>query len=378
MPLTHSCSLQRPSRSSASDQRLARSKSGESGHFLGFGVVFGNRTLFENVSLLPAGSCWAVNRPSAIKKRTYFQPSEWTEQPPVAPEHFYASLRSAVSAIVPAYFRAAAPVGLSLTGGLDTRIVMAGMPPGSGPMPSYTYTGVYRDCYDIGIARDIATTCGQRHHVLGLGQDFFRNFDTLADQTVWVTDGCLDLCGAHEIYFSKLARELSPIRLTGNYGSEVLRSVSTFKYHAPRPGLFDAPAVDHTVRAQRAFVETRAAHPVTFAAFQEIPWNCTAGWQLRSRSLRCAPVHGQCARVVDVSGAAADARDERHLAASDCGYEPAAGDDSHRYGIWRECVAPAGSPCGGCTDTHSSKASGIQHRHAAMVGEVRSGRFRSG
>jgi asparagine synthase (glutamine-hydrolysing) len=243
------------------------------GQFLGFGTVFGERTLFSGVAQLPAASCWSFDRTATVTKRQYFHPRTWAEQPLLEPEQFYTTLRSTVARVLPTYFRAADPVGLSLTGGLDTRIVMAGMPPDAGEMKSYTYGGAYRDCFDVGVAREVATVCGKPHEVIPLGKDFFDNFDTLAEQTVWLTDGCLDLCGTHEIYFSRYARRLSPIRLTGNYGSEVLRSVSTFKYNAPSDGLFDGAAMASTSEAQKAFGAIRADNPVTFAAFSEIPWN---------------------------------------------------------------------------------------------------------
>jgi asparagine synthase (glutamine-hydrolysing) len=243
------------------------------GHFLGFGAVFDNRSLFTNVSVLPQGSCWNIEEPSSIRKRAYFLPATWAEQSILEPEPFYRALRDTVAEVVPTYFRSTQPVGLSLTGGLDTRIVMAGMPAGLDPMPAYTYSGAYRDCYDIKIARDIAEACGQRHHVISLGPEFFGNFAALAEDTVWATDGCLDLCGTHEIHFSRQARRLSPVRLTGNYGSEVLRSVSTFKYNPPQRTLFDPTVVNTTRAAAQSFADVRAAHPVTFAAFQEIAWN---------------------------------------------------------------------------------------------------------
>jgi asparagine synthase (glutamine-hydrolysing) len=241
--------------------------------FLGVGAAFNNRTLFANVSLLPAGSCWKIDRSLAIERRQYFHPKAWSEQPRLEPRAFYSELRQTMSRVLPAYFRAAEPVGLSLTGGLDTRIVMAGIPANGVRMPAYTYGGVYRDCFDIHVAREVAQACGQTHHVLGLGPDFFQNFGTLAAESVWLTDGSLDLCGTHEIYFSRLARELSTTRLTGNYGSEVLRSVSTFKFGLPSETLFDGGLLPYTADAARAFADVRAEHPVTFSAFKEVPWN---------------------------------------------------------------------------------------------------------
>ena len=81
------------------------------------------------------------------------------------------------------------------------------------------------------------------------------------------------ICAAHEIYFSRLAGELSSVRLTGNYGSEVLRSVSTFKFGSPSESLFDRELVSYANDESQAFAEVRAEHPVTFSAFKEVPWN---------------------------------------------------------------------------------------------------------
>jgi asparagine synthase (glutamine-hydrolysing) len=243
------------------------------GQFLGFGTVFGGRTLFSHVAMLPGGSSWSFDRSSVVAKRQYFHPKTWAEQPLLEPVAFYSALRDTVGRILPTYFRAGTPVGLSLTGGLDTRIVTAGAPHGGGPLKSYTYGGLYRECFDVGVAREVAAVCGWSHQVIALGPDFFDNFGTFAERTVWLTDGSLDLCGTHEVYFSERAREFSPIRLTGNYGSEVLRSVSTFKYNAPSSALFDRAVISSTADAATAFASVRAEHPVTFAAFREIPWN---------------------------------------------------------------------------------------------------------
>src|SRR5262249_4475485 len=146
---------------------------------------------------------------------------------------------STMSRILPAYFYPVRDVGLSLTGGLDTRMVMAGRPPQVKSGACYTYAGIYRRCFDVEVASKIATECGQRHHVIHLEEDFFREFSRLAEETVWLTDGCLDLLAAHEVYFSRRSRQLAPIRLTGNYGSEILRGASTFKCCPPSQTPFD-------------------------------------------------------------------------------------------------------------------------------------------
>jgi asparagine synthase (glutamine-hydrolysing) len=91
------------------------------------------------------------------------------------------------------------------------------------------------------------------------------------DQTVLATDGCSGATGAHEIHLNALARALAPVRLTGNFGSEVLRSMSTFKPLGLASDLLHGEFVQR-VKALGSGAAAANEHPVTFAAFREIPW----------------------------------------------------------------------------------------------------------
>jgi asparagine synthase (glutamine-hydrolysing) len=78
--------------------------------------------------------------------------------------------------------------------------------------------------------------------------------------------------GAHEIYLTALARQLSSVRLTGNFGSEILRSVSPFK-----PLDLSSKLVSTSFRAMLGAsargTKELDTHPVTYAAFKMIPWH---------------------------------------------------------------------------------------------------------
>ena len=109
------------------------------GHFLGFGTVFDNKTLFQGYA--PAGrlivaDCRSRTRHQGplLRRRNVGGTSSTRHKA------FYARLIETIAMTVPAYFRSASTVGLSLTGGLDTRIVMAGIPKDADPLPSYTYS----------------------------------------------------------------------------------------------------------------------------------------------------------------------------------------------------------------------------------------------
>src|SRR5205807_2056808 len=92
-----------------------------------------------------------------------------------------------------------------------------------------------------------------------------------ADRTVYLTDGYFGICGAHEIYFNNLARHLAPVRLSGVFGSEVFRGVSTFKPLALTPTLLSPKWLSASSECVRNIEASN--HPVSFAAFEEIRWS---------------------------------------------------------------------------------------------------------
>ncbi|RPJ00373.1 MAG: hypothetical protein EHM36_14755, partial [Deltaproteobacteria bacterium] len=193
------------------------------GEFFSFGCALDNRTLFSDVSLLPPGSVWNFENGSVKRKHRYFDPDTWEHQTPLGNEAFYKNFRETFGRILPKYFDTPNGVALSLTGGLDTRMILSGIDIPRGQLPCYTFGGIYRDCFDVKIARKVAKVCDQTHQVLEVGKEFFPQFPTLAEKTVYITDGNLNVSGAPDLYVNRLAREIAPVRLTGNYGSEIMR-----------------------------------------------------------------------------------------------------------------------------------------------------------
>jgi asparagine synthase (glutamine-hydrolysing) len=159
---------------------------------------------------------------------------------------------------------------------LDTRMIMACLPDTGKKPVCYTFSGETGETFDDRLAARVAKACGFEHRLLRIGADFFSDFASHVDRTVYVTDGCFGALGAHEIYLNRQARQLAPVRVTGNYGSEVLRGVSTFRLLGLSPSLFN-PAVGRTLNSLAGPVANGNAHPVTSAAFREIPWNLFGG-----------------------------------------------------------------------------------------------------
>src|ERR1700693_862815 len=239
--------------------------------YLAYGCTLGERTLFRGISLLPGGSKWTFEYGAIRSKERYFEPVFWETQETVAAEQFEDEFSETFRRVLPRYSEHGESVGISLTGGLDTRMVMACLPQTETSHPCYTFVGESGLTLDARLSARIAEVRGLRHHVLGIEPDFLRNFGTHLDRTVRVTDGYAGATASHEIYFNARARELSPIRLTGNFGSEILRSVSTFKPIRLNSELLskDCAAL---VGSETQRMVGKNVHAVTFAAFREIPW----------------------------------------------------------------------------------------------------------
>jgi asparagine synthase (glutamine-hydrolysing) len=150
---------------------------------------------------------------------------------------------------------------------------MAGRPPLPRSTPCYTYGGFYRDCYDVSAASKIAAAAGQPHQVIPLGRDFFSDFADHAENTVWLTDGYMDISGSHELYYSRRARDIAPIRITGNYGSEVLRSHSTFGGAVPSGDVYSEEMIPYCKQALSTFAAIKRRHEVSFSAMEEVPFH---------------------------------------------------------------------------------------------------------
>ena len=238
--------------------------------FLRFGCTLENRTLFRGVRLLPAASQWLFET-GCCRKSSYFTPQVWESQAAVGEQEFDDEFAATFQRILPRYLTKTSSLGISLTAGLDTRMIMACLP-NSVPNPvCYTFAGEKKTTLDARLSSLVASESGLRHEIIRIGADFFGSFQSHADKTVFVSDGTFGVLGAHETYFNAQARRLASVRLTGNYGSEVLRGMSTFKPVGLDPSILERESRPLVARSSED--AARPEHPVTFAATREIPWN---------------------------------------------------------------------------------------------------------
>ena len=215
------------------------------GEFVACSCVLENRTIFKNVYVLPGGSAWTFRNAALDKKATYFQPKEWEEQTSLSQEDYYRELRDVFAQNLPLYFSGTERVGMALTGGLDTRVILAWHKAEPGSMPCYTFGGMLRDCEDVRIARRIANMYEQPYEVIPIAKDFLSRFPHYAERSVYMTEGGVDVYRASDLYVSEKARQIAPAKVVGTYGSEIIRHAVMFKATSPADGLFRPELTNH-------------------------------------------------------------------------------------------------------------------------------------
>jgi len=243
------------------------------GEFLSCGCPLQNRTLFSGISLLPGGAAWVFSEGGALRRKHYLDPARLEQSPLLAPREYYEALKDTWQRILPRYFRGSAKSALSLTGGVDSRMILAWLPPENGKIECYTFAGPYRDCQDISLSVRLAGISRQDHTQIKLDRRFLDSFADLSEKTVYFTDGAAEVKGSCDLFGQQHARRIAPVRISGVYGGEILRRLVVFK-----PMNIDGSAFPPEWRHAMAQVpgtyrQELRCHPLTFTAFKQAAWH---------------------------------------------------------------------------------------------------------
>jgi asparagine synthase (glutamine-hydrolysing) len=239
---------------------------------LGCGAPLGRQSLYRGIEVLAPASMVVFDRQAPPRQRAYFDRRSLEHLTPVTAGEFLDGFSGRLAAAVNRAARPGPASAVSLTGGLDSRMIMAVLDDQRGAVPCYTFGSMYRDSLDVRIARAVAARMACPFTVLTLGRPFLEGIREHFERAVFIADGYIGLSGAAELYVNRLAREIAPVRITGNWGGELLRGVRAFKYREPRadllPGLRRelARSAEAFAAADRAF-----ENPLSFVLFHQIP-----------------------------------------------------------------------------------------------------------
>jgi asparagine synthase (glutamine-hydrolysing) len=239
--------------------------------FMTCGCTLGSHSLYKNISILPQASMWKFKNGKLLSKDCYFDNRKWAEQNSLDEKRYLEQFIYTFDKAVGKYSSNKLPVGISLTGGLDTRMVMSCLGKKKGDFQCYTFGSMYRDTYDVKVAREVAKTCGLSFETLILGDIFLKEFPFFLEKAVQISDGYMGFSGAAELYLNNLARNIAPVRLTGNYGSELLRGARAFKVENPKGDFLRPEMLPIVNEAKQTFKKLGNADPITFALFRQAP-----------------------------------------------------------------------------------------------------------
>lgn len=255
--------------------------------YLCFDCTLDEKSFFEGVQVLPAGSLW-VHEKGRTEKGFHYEASRFENQTPLEEEEFSDRLTAAFKEAV-LRRTTTGRIGLALTGGLDTRLIAACWPGDLRVITAYTFGGIYNDSADLCVARQICKRFEISHHTVRLNREFLAHYRSHAARSTYMTDGLADAMSADSLYMNSRARELAPIKITGAFGSQVLGRVK--RALRPRPPCGELIAGDFQPMLAEAAEGLRpwgGENNLTFCLKREIPayWSRFIGSELSQVSLR--------------------------------------------------------------------------------------------
>ncbi|HEX6900204.1 MAG TPA: asparagine synthase-related protein [Thermoanaerobaculia bacterium] len=153
-----------------------------------YGQLLGGHTLFESVRVLPPGAVLEYEPASdRLSERRYYRPSLRAPEPGLPDSEHVARLGELFKAAVDRRLTSGAQMGLSLSGGLDSRTILAVVD--ERRFPFTTLCLGIPGSIDQKAARRMAALTGSRHCDFLLDQTFLGRFEEHLRRLVWLTDG---------------------------------------------------------------------------------------------------------------------------------------------------------------------------------------------
>ena len=186
--------------------------------FFGIGHLLEDRTWFQGVELVPPASVITFDiKDSKIEHRHYWS---WSDIKPVniADERELAEkIGQLFKESVRRRVKRNERIGISLSGGLDSRAILAAVPKECQSLNTFTFG--CENCDDLKIAAKVSKIQGAKHHIFNLDAN---NWLAPRINGVWRTDGNLNLLHMHGIEFHDEYKEFMDINLNGFTGDLII------------------------------------------------------------------------------------------------------------------------------------------------------------
>ena len=197
--------------------------------YLAFGYLSRPETLFKGIVKLPPGHALQLDQQGELKIQPYWD-VVIDEEPRSRPLRYYIdTYREQLEAAVASHLMSDVPLGMFLSGGLDSSTIAALMTKiRREPIQTFSVGYDEREYSELGHARAVANHLRSDHHEISVtSQEFFDAMSRL----IWQEDEPMAWPSSVALFFlSKFAREHVTVVLTGEGSDETLAGYTRYAW----------------------------------------------------------------------------------------------------------------------------------------------------
>ena len=197
--------------------------------YLAFGYLVGPQTMFAGINKLPPAHTLEINTAGKLNLQSYWDLTVPTDQEEQSRDFYVKSYREMLESCVSSHLMSDVPLGVFLSGGLDSSAVAA-LTTKIRREPIETFAVGYGEekFSELRYARQVAQHIRSQHHEVRLNREEF--FSALP-HLIWHEDEPIVWPSSVSLYFvAKLARERVTVVLTGEGSDETLGGYTRYAW----------------------------------------------------------------------------------------------------------------------------------------------------
>jgi asparagine synthase (glutamine-hydrolysing) len=197
--------------------------------YLAFGYLAGPETMFRGIRKLPPGHTLEIDETGQVKIEPYWDLDVTADTDGKPQQYYVKAYRELLEESVSSHLMSDVPLGVFLSGGLDSSAVAALATKVRGePIETFS-VGYGEQAYsELPYARQVAKHLGSNHHEVELSrEEFFSSLPKL----IWHEDEPIAWPSSVALYYvAKLARERVMVVLTGEGSDETLGGYTRYAW----------------------------------------------------------------------------------------------------------------------------------------------------
>lgn len=186
---------------------------------MSLGYLVGEHTWFEHIKLMKPASIVEYNIATKKISHSYYWKYSEIKQQNISFDDAVEKLSQLMISSVKKRFNTNEKIAVPISGGLDSRMIIAAMKKINSKYKSFNFTFGIPNCDDIKIAKKVCRTAKQKHHSYHFTN---KNWFEPRIEKIWLTDGMLRMSDMHGSEFEEDVSKHSDYIFNGYAGDAVL------------------------------------------------------------------------------------------------------------------------------------------------------------